>query len=176
MIPDAADKILTSVCASFKRIPIRNPEVVNRNKHQLTFGVNLEIHEEEGSKFIPVPYDKGSFKLRCDFNKKVVVNVTQSSGLVLSVERCFGLLLCPGRLARASDMTLLDMVNEDEDRRISGTWDYNHQALRLLNTESKGNCFFVSVAIDLVLHGIHDPGVYHSLYCIFSNYNFQSDF
>ena len=55
-------------------------------------------------------------------------------------------------------MTLLDMVTEDEDKKISGSWDYNHQALRLLNTESKGNCFFVSVAIDLVLQGIRDPG------------------
>ena len=56
-------------------------------------------------------------------------------------------------------MTLLDMVTEDEDKKISGSWDYNHQALRLLNTESKGNCFFVSVAIDLVLQGIRDPGI-----------------
>ena len=55
-------------------------------------------------------------------------------------------------------MTLLDMVTEDEDKKICGSWDYNHQALRLLNTESKGNCFFVSVAIDLVLQGIRDPG------------------
>ena len=82
-----ADKILQSVCASFKRIPIRNPEVLNRNNHRLTFNVNLEIQEEENSKFIPVPFDKNSFKLRRNFNKKVAVSVTQSTGLVLPVER-----------------------------------------------------------------------------------------
>ena len=65
-----ADKILQSVCASFKRIPIRNPEVLNRNNHKLTFTVQLEIQEEENSKFIPVPFDKNSFKLRRNFNKK----------------------------------------------------------------------------------------------------------
>ena len=69
-------------------------------------------------------------------------------------------------------MTLLDMVTEDEDKKISGSWDYNHQALRLLNTESKGNCFFVSVAIDLVLQGIRDPGIIqtHSKSCKFIQY------
>ena len=82
-----ADKILQSVCASFKRIPIRNPEVLNRNNHRLTFNVNLEIQEEENSKFIPVPFDKNSFKLRRNFNKKVAVSVSQSTGLVLPVER-----------------------------------------------------------------------------------------
>ena len=55
-------------------------------------------------------------------------------------------------------MTLLDMITEEEDKRIAGLWDCNHQALRLLNTESKGNCYFLSVAIDLVFNGIHDPG------------------
>ena len=89
-----ADKILQSVCASFKRIPIRNPEVLNRNNHRLTFNVNLEIQEEENSKFIPVPFDKNSFKLRRNFNKKVAVSVSQSTGLVLPVER-FKFLLTP---------------------------------------------------------------------------------
>ena len=78
-------------------------------------------------------------------------------------------MLCPGRLARASDMTLLDMVTEDEDKKICGSWDYNHQALRLLNTESKGNCFFVSVAIDLVLQGIRDPGIVQNHSKMFKN-------
>ena len=65
-------------------------------------------------------------------------------------------------------MTLLDMVTEDEDKKICGSWDYNHQALRLLNTESKGNCFFVSVAIDLVLQGIRDPGIVQNRFMIYT--------
>ena len=82
---------------------------VESNNHELEFVVNLEIHEEEKGTFIPVPFDKESFKLRRGFEKKVQVTVNQTAGLVLPIERCFGLLLCPGRLARAADMTLLDM-------------------------------------------------------------------
>ena len=44
-----------------------------------------------------------------------------------------------------------------DNQQVSGTWDCSHPALRLLNTESKGNCFFVSAAVDLVLGGIADP-------------------
>jgi len=108
---------------------------------------------------VPVMFDKESFKLRRGFEKRVQVTVNQTSGLVLPVERCFGLLLCPGRLARAADMTLLDMeMSESKDFHSAiGTWDCAHPALRLLNTESKGNCFFVSAAVDLVLCGIADP-------------------
>ena len=61
--------------------------MLNRNKHQLAFNVNIEIHEEENAKYIPVPFDKASFKLRRNYNKKVVVSVTQASGLVLPIER-----------------------------------------------------------------------------------------
>ena len=49
-------------------------------------------------------------------------------------------------------------TNDNKDNhQVSGTWDCSHPALRLLNTESKGNCFFVSAAVDLVLSGIADP-------------------
>ena len=87
MIPDAANKIIQSVCASFKRIPVQNTDVQNSNRHMMSFNVNIEIHEEENSKFIPVPFEKSSFKLRRDYNKKVIVSVTQPSGLALPIER-----------------------------------------------------------------------------------------
>ena len=47
--------------------------------------------------------------------------------------------------------------DQKDNHQVSGTWDCTHPALRLLNTESKGNCFFVSAAVDLVLAGIADP-------------------
>ena len=112
-IPDAAERILSQVSQAFRRVPATIGETHGQNNnHELQFVVNLEIHEEENNKFIPVPFDKESFKLRRGYEKKVVVTVNQISGLILPIERCFGLLLCPGRLARAADMTLLDMARD----------------------------------------------------------------
>lgn len=108
VIPDAAERILCNVSQAFRRIPATVGKIEN-NSHELEFVVSLEIHEEEKGNYIPVPFDKESFKLRRGYEKKVVVTVHQTAGLILPIERCFGLLLCPGRLARAADMTLLDM-------------------------------------------------------------------
>ena len=78
------------------------------------FEVTLEIKEKaEGTNnFDMVPRQKGVFKLRSNLEKKVVVSVQQISqnSCKLAVERCFGMLVSPGRNVRHADMQLLEHV------------------------------------------------------------------
>ena len=74
------------------------------------FEVSLEIREnvrgDKDSVFEVVPRQKGVFKLRSNVEKKVVVSVQQVSrnSCRLGVERCFGMLVSPGRNVRHADM------------------------------------------------------------------------
>lgn len=79
------------------------------------FELTLEIREREDAKkeFDTVPRQKGIFKLRSGAEKKVVVTVRQVSRhntCALTVERCFGMLVSPGRNVRHADMQLLERV------------------------------------------------------------------
>ena len=72
-------------------------------KSLLKFEVTMEIKEKSSETnsavFELVPRQKGIFKLRSNIEKKVVVSVQQLSqnSCKLSVERCFGMLVSPGR-------------------------------------------------------------------------------
>lgn len=72
----------------------------------------MEFKEDDGKGgFTPCPRDKSVFKLRCDTEKKIAMTVTQvSANRELKIERCFGLLVSPGRNLKHSDMHLIDMV------------------------------------------------------------------
>ena len=78
------------------------------------FEVTLEIKEksETANTYDLVPRQKGIFKLRSNVEKKVVVSVQQISqnSCNLAVERCFGMLVSPGRNVRHADMQLLEHV------------------------------------------------------------------
>ena len=77
------------------------------------FEVTLEIKEKsESNNYDLVPRQKGIFKLRSNVDKKVVVSVQQISqnSCNLAVERCFGMLVSPGRNVRHADMQLLEHV------------------------------------------------------------------
>uniref|UniRef100_A0A182JVN4 Rab-GAP TBC domain-containing protein n=1 Tax=Anopheles christyi TaxID=43041 RepID=A0A182JVN4_9DIPT len=80
------------------------------------FAVSLEIKEKErNSSYVTVPRDvKSSFRLRCKTDKEVCITVRQVPSdrfPSLLIERCFGVLLSPGRIVRQADMQLLDMVS-----------------------------------------------------------------
>lgn len=81
------------------------------------FNVSLEIKEKMAKNtFSSVARDKNIFKLRCNVDKQVWIVVKQlpSTSLPpLFIERCFGVLLSPGKLIRQADMRLLDMVSCD---------------------------------------------------------------
>lgn len=79
------------------------------------FSVSLEIKEKDKSGYTTVPRDaKASFRLRCNTDKEVSIVVKQIPSEQyppLFIERCFGVLLSPGKIVRQADMQLLDMVS-----------------------------------------------------------------
>ncbi|XP_004525660.1 rab GTPase-activating protein 1-like isoform X2 [Ceratitis capitata] len=79
------------------------------------FIVSLEIREKVAkNSFSAVPRDRNCFKLRANTDKEVIITVKQTSSNILQplfIERCFGVLLSPGKLVRQGDMQLIDMVS-----------------------------------------------------------------
>ena len=128
--------------------------------------------------FDVVPRQKGIFKLRSNVEKKVVVTVhqvnSQSNSCRLGVERCFGMLVSPGRNVRHVDMQLIEHVNmattrsgnlaeasnnHADDRNegvshiITGSWDPRETAFAVLNKETPGDfpSVYITIAADLVI-------------------------
>lgn len=79
------------------------------------FTVSLEIREKVAkNSYSAVPRDRNCFKLRANTDKEVIITVKQTPSNILQplfIERCFGVLLSPGKLVRQGDMQLIDMVN-----------------------------------------------------------------
>lgn len=142
------------------------------------FIVSLQIREKMAkTSYSAVPRDRSGFKLRCNTDKEltIIVNQTPPSNLpLLFIERCFGVLLNPGKLVRQADMQLLDMVsmgytkNENQYTQnqttsnptpqspyeIRAEWKANDKNFEQLNVESTK---LWSFAVDLVIRGIQEP-------------------
>lgn len=140
------------------------------------FIVSLEIRERVAkNSFAAVPRDRGCFKLRANTDKEVCITVKQTASNVLQplyIERCFGVLVAPGKLVAQKDMHLIDMLNmsyvptqgagaSDSDNvsaclnayAIRAEW--KAKAFEQLNMEtSKTN---LTVAVDIVMRGIEEP-------------------
>ncbi|XP_049297656.1 rab GTPase-activating protein 1 isoform X1 [Anopheles funestus] len=100
--------MLASVTSDTAGNPIQSP--------MFEFAVSLEIKEKErNGTYVTVPRDvKSSFRLRCKTDKELCITVRQLPSdrfPFLLIERCFGVLLSPGRIVRQADMQLLDMVD-----------------------------------------------------------------
>ncbi|KHN76427.1 Rab GTPase-activating protein 1-like [Toxocara canis] len=129
------------------------------------FDAFLEMKEEDPKKgFTICPQEKNCFKLRRDREKRVVVVLQQTAGpKVLSVKKCFGMLLAAGRNLRQSDMHLLDMQsmgrgNDSRTYIIEAIWDPHAQNFEVLNTETpRETRVFMTVAVDVILTGIDEP-------------------
>lgn len=133
------------------------------------FEVCLEIREDDGKgHYASAPRDKGSFKLRSLVPKQIWLTIyqVQDSSEDLIVERCFGLLLSPGRHVRSSDMQLVETISwstgvTNYGRRsyvVGGVWDINDPAFEALNQETpKDSAVFFTIAVDLVIKGIQEP-------------------
>ena len=92
-----------------------NPGSEKINSRMFIFEVTMEIKEEDGKGvFATVPKDRNCFKLRSNVFKQVCLSIQQVSRgegvITLEVERCFGVLVSPGRNVKHSDMRLLEMV------------------------------------------------------------------
>ncbi|XP_017863183.1 PREDICTED: rab GTPase-activating protein 1-like isoform X2 [Drosophila arizonae] len=141
------------------------------------FIVSLEIREKVAkNSYAAVPRDRGCFKLRANTDKEVCITVRQTPSNVLQplyIERCFGVLVAPGKLVVQKDMHLIDMLNmgyvqvpgaSTEPDSVSAClnayairaeWKAQEKAFEQLNQEtSKTN---LTVAVDIVMRGIQEP-------------------
>lgn len=134
------------------------------------FEVSLEIKEDDGKGgFMSVPRDRNFLKLRANVEKQVCLTINQvisgTQQRILQLERCFGVLVCPGRNVKQSDMQLLDMVSMGTDLSdidgcntiylITGHWDPSDKVFEPLNSETQ--CSYITIAVDLVMYKIKEP-------------------
>lgn len=138
----------------------------------------LQIREKMNkNSYSAVPRDRSGFKLRCNTDKEITITVNQASvnsAQALHIERCFGVLMSPGKLVRQADMQLLDMVSMGYVKAIDpasstnasaatapmpyvvrAEWLASDKNFEQLNQESAK--MHVTVAIDLVIRAIQEP-------------------
>ncbi|XP_055704106.1 rab GTPase-activating protein 1-like isoform X2 [Phlebotomus papatasi] len=189
-IPEAVNQVSSCFAKAFERFPasltgsvtstVDNSAMVGSivsdlsanvlNSAEYEFIVSLEIREKMPKNTYSVPRDRGGFKLRCNTDKEVHITVKQTPSATLPtlmIERCFGVLLTPGKVMRQADMQLLDMVSMEYVKlenpppqavptyQITAEWKANDKALEQLNLESQR--MDVTVAVDLVIKGIQEP-------------------
>ncbi|KAK3926524.1 Rab GTPase-activating protein 1 [Frankliniella fusca] len=141
-----------------------------RNSNVYVFEVSLEIKEEDNrGGYSAVPKDRTCFKLRSNLPKQLSLSVQQVSDneVDLRIEKCFGVLVSPGRRVKHSDMHLLEMLpvtmgpgsGDHQCCYIHGQLDPADPAFVLLNHETPRDqsCTYMTVAVDLVINGIQEP-------------------
>ncbi|XP_069685787.1 rab GTPase-activating protein 1-like isoform X2 [Periplaneta americana] len=177
-IPEAVGQVSACFAKAFQRVPKSmissvtssdlGPAAPPDKEHVevYIFEVSMEIKEEDGrGGFSAVPKDRSYFKLRVNLEKQLCLTVQQVSENErdLEVERCFGVLVSPGRNVKHSDMQLLEMVSMGSgtgDKQcyvISGHWDPADPAFEALNVETRDGRTYITVAVDLVIRGIQEP-------------------
>jgi len=142
---------------------------------QYIFRAILDIKEEDPKtpgNFISVPKDKETFKLRKNLDKQIVVTIQQLTNQTLEIERCFGVLMCPGRNVSHKDMQLLQTISMGKsvgentqsanNYLVCANWDIMDSSvsssLQVLNDETQKEMrVFMTIAVDLVINGLQDP-------------------
>ncbi|XP_066994263.2 rab GTPase-activating protein 1-like isoform X2 [Anabrus simplex] len=177
-IPEAVGQVSACFAKAFQRVPksmissvtsadLGSAPPDKEHTEIFVFEVSMEIKEEDGrGGFSAVPKDRSCFKLRVNMEKQLCLTVQQVSENEhdLEVERCFGVLVSPGRHVKHSDMQLLEMVSMGSgtgDKQcyiISGHWDPADPAFEALNVETpRDGRMYITVAVDLVIRGIQEP-------------------
>ncbi|KAK7095541.1 rab GTPase-activating protein 1-like isoform X2 [Littorina saxatilis] len=170
-LSEAVAKILYCFATTFRRVPRKERMSSHGSlaeapdaEQEFTFTVGLEFKEDDGKgNYSTCPKDKNVFKLKVNCEKRLAINVQHSGPQQLRIERCFGLLISPGRNVKHSDMQLIELVNmgytqDERTYTISGHWDPSEKCFEILNTETeKDTRVFLTVAVDLVIFGIQEP-------------------